>query len=89
MAASKKPQSATRGGKVSEKTPKSYRLSQRKIDAAKRILGAETETEAIETALDMVAFGHALAEGTRALVGTDVEPFDDGEELLPIDRYAR
>jgi hypothetical protein len=69
------------------KRAKSYRLEQRKIDRAKRILGVATETEAIERALDLVAFGHALASGTRALVGLDVLPFDRGEPQLPATRY--
>jgi hypothetical protein len=69
------------------KRAKSYRLEQRKIDRAKRILGVSTETEAIEQALDLVAFGHALASGTRALVGLDVSPFDRDETLLPAARY--
>ena len=69
------------------KRAKSYRLEQRKIDRAKRILGAATETEAIEQVLDLVAFGHALASGTRATVGLDVSPFDRDEKLLPAERY--
>ena len=69
------------------KRAKSYRLEQRKIDRAKRILGVSTETETIEQALDLVAFGHALASGTRALVGVDVSPFDRDEPLLPATRY--
>jgi hypothetical protein len=47
------------------KRTKSYRLEQRKIDRAKRILGVATETEAMEQALDLVAIGHTLASGTR------------------------
>jgi len=69
------------------KRAKSYRLEQRKIDRAKRILGVATETEAIEQALDLVAFGQALASGTRALVGLDVSPFDRDAMLLPAERY--
>lgn len=49
------------------KRTKSYRLEQRKIDRAKRILGVATETEAIEQALDLVAIGHTLASRTRRL----------------------
>ena len=67
--------------------PRPTRLEQRKIDRAKRILVVATETEAIEQALDLVAFGYTLASGTRALVGIDVSPFDRGETLLLAERY--
>lgn len=43
---------------------KNYRLPQSKLDAARRVLGTTTETETIERALDLVAFGERLASGT-------------------------
>lgn len=49
---------------------KSFRLDQGKIDRARRALGAETETETIERALDAVTF---QAESVRDI---DVLQFD-------------
>lgn len=48
---------------------KNYRLHQSKLDRARRVLGTSTETETIEQALDLVAFGERLAEGTRRMRG--------------------
>ena len=42
-------------------------MDQRKLDAARRALGVETETEAIDQALDFVAFGNELAKGIAAI----------------------
>ena len=44
---------------------KNYRLHQAKLDAARKVLGTATETETIERALDLVAFGERLASGTK------------------------
>lgn len=60
--------------KVSGKTRKNFRLSQAKLDVAQDLLGTRTETETIETALDLVALGARLAEGTRRARG---RPWDD------------
>lgn len=57
----------------SAKTPKTYRLDARTIAAAQEILGAATATEAIETALDMVVFRRELVDGTRAMLGTQLQ----------------
>lgn len=63
--------------KVSEaKVAKSYRLSPARIAAARRILGSATDTAAIETALDMVIFRQELIDGTRAMRGVRITPFD-------------
>ena len=35
-------------------------MDQRKLDAARRVLGVETDTEAIDVALDLVAFRRKL-----------------------------
>lgn len=51
---------------------KNYRLHQAKIDRAREILGTTTETETIERALDLVAFGEELREGIDAVRGTNV-----------------
>jgi hypothetical protein len=48
---------------------KNFRLPQSKLDAARRILGTKTETETIERALDLVAFGERLARGTEDACG--------------------
>jgi hypothetical protein len=49
---------------------KNFRLTQAKLDRARRVLGASTETETIEQALDLVAFRHDVLEGVRRLAGT-------------------
>jgi hypothetical protein len=38
-------------------------MDQRKLDAARRALGVDTETEAIDLALDFVAFHREIAQG--------------------------
>lgn len=48
---------------------KNFRLHQSKLDRAQRLLGTKTETETIERALDLVAFGAELQEGTRRARG--------------------
>lgn len=73
----KKRRSPQKGTKVSEKTPKTYRLSPSKIAAARKILGAPTATAAIEEALDMVVFRKELAEGTAAMFGVDIASYDE------------
>ena len=42
-------------------------MDQRKLDAARRALGVDTETEAIDLALDFVAFRREVAEGIAAM----------------------
>lgn len=42
-------------------------MDQRKLDVARRALGVETETEAIDQALDLVAFREELAKGFAAV----------------------
>jgi hypothetical protein len=42
-------------------------MDQRKLDAARRTLGVDTETEAIDQALDFVAFREELAQGFAAV----------------------
>ncbi len=46
---------------------KNVAMDQRKLDAARRALGVATETEAIDRALDFVAFREELAAGFRAV----------------------
>ena len=42
-------------------------MDQRKLDVARRALGVDTETEAIDQALDLVAFREELAKGFAAV----------------------
>jgi hypothetical protein len=42
-------------------------MDQRKLDAARRTLGVDTETDAIDQALDVVAFRDELAKGVAAV----------------------
>ena len=42
-------------------------MDQRKLDIARRALGVDTETEAIDQALDFVVFGEELAKGFAAV----------------------
>ena len=50
---------------------KNLRLTQNKIDRAKKILGTSTETETIEEALDLVAFREEVVAGIKRISGTD------------------
>jgi hypothetical protein len=47
-------------------------MDHRKLDAARRTLGVDTETEAIDLALDFVAFRRAL-ERDREMLLHDIE----------------
>lgn len=58
---------------------KNIRLHQRKIDEAKAILGTATETETIETALDLVVLRDELVRGVRAMRGARLESLFDDE----------
>jgi hypothetical protein len=46
---------------------KNVAMDQRKLDAARRALGVATETEAIDIALDFVAFRREVAQGIAAM----------------------
>ena len=59
------------------KTPKTYRLAAGKIAKARKILGARSDTAAIEMALDMVTFRAELIAGVRAVSGTRLERFEE------------
>lgn len=50
---------------------KNFYLTQSKIDMAKKLIGARTETEAVDVALEMLVYGEALALGTEGLVGQE------------------
>lgn len=49
---------------------KNLRLTQEKIDRARRILGTATETETVEQALDLVAFRDEVLGGIERLAGS-------------------
>jgi hypothetical protein len=42
-------------------------MDQRKLDVARRALGVDTETEAIDQALDFIAFRYELGAGFAAV----------------------
>jgi hypothetical protein len=58
------------------KAPKTYRLAARQIAEARKILGAPSDTAAIEMALDMITFRAELVAGVRAMSGARLQPFD-------------
>ena len=63
------------------KVRKNLRLSQSKLDRAKRILGTATETETVEQALDLVAFRAEVMAGVRRMAGSQslrADAFEDG-----------
>jgi hypothetical protein len=49
---------------------KNMRLRQDLLDQARMVLGAKTETETVEEALELVAFRKEVAEGIRRIVGS-------------------
>jgi hypothetical protein len=46
---------------------KNVAMDQRKLDAARRALGVDTETETIDLALDLVAFRREVVEGVATM----------------------
>jgi hypothetical protein len=67
--AAKRPISADgrRAGRRAGWVRKNVVMDQRKLDVARKTLGVETETEAIDRALDLVAFREELARGFAAV----------------------
>jgi hypothetical protein len=59
------------GQRNTRKKARTFRLTPGKIEAAQRILGVPTATDAIETALDMVIFREELIRGTKAALGIE------------------
>lgn len=49
---------------------KNMRISQDKLDRARKILGTRTETETVDAALDMIAFRKEVLEGVRMIAGS-------------------
>ena len=66
--ASRRPSS--RQGKVR----KEFWLDPKSLRRAQTLLGAETERETVELALDLVAFRRELGEGLRTLAGLELGP---------------
>jgi hypothetical protein len=63
---------ASRVGKVR----KAFWLDPRLIDEAKTVLGASSEREAVEMALDLVSFRNEVARGVQALRGLKLPRID-------------
>jgi hypothetical protein len=57
------------GSGTETRARKNFRLPQSKLDAAQRVLGTRTETETVERALELVAFGERLASATERARG--------------------
>ena len=62
------PKSATRAARIG-KVRKAFWLDPRLLDEARESLGASTEREAVEMALDLVGFRRDLIRGALALRG--------------------
>lgn len=63
--------------KISEKAPKTYRLSASRIAAARRVLGATSDTATIEQALDLVILRKELVDGIDAMFGVPIVSPDE------------
>jgi hypothetical protein len=55
------------------KVRKEFWLDPKALRRAQTILGAETERETVELALDLVAFRQELGEGLRTLAGLQLD----------------
>jgi hypothetical protein len=62
----------SRGGKVR----KEFWLDPKALRQAQTLLGAGTERETVELALDLVAFRQELGEGLQTLAGLELERRD-------------
>ena len=49
---------------------KNLNIDQRKLDRVRKLLGTDTETEAIDQALDMILFREELVGGIERIAGT-------------------
>ena len=76
MASSSKPPIRRKRVKIA----RTFRLTEGKVEAAQRILGAATATETIETALDLVVFRQELESSTRAALGARIRSPDSETE---------
>ena len=75
----------------SEKTSrKNFYLYQSKIDRAREILRAKSETDAIDAALDLVIFSDAMAQGTEAMAGEEyIDVLGIADELHALARSRK
>ena len=64
--------SSSRRGKVR----KEFWLDPKTLREAQNLLGAETERETVEIALDLVTFRHEVESGLAALDGLELESRD-------------
>ena len=64
--------SSSREGKVR----KEFWLDPKALRKAKEVLGAETERETVELALDLVTLRHEVVSGLAALEGLELERRD-------------
>jgi hypothetical protein len=71
MAEKSKERSSRRG-----KVRKEFWLDPKALRKAQKLLGAETERETVEMALDLVAFRHEVTEGLQTLSGLGLEGRD-------------
>ncbi|MCI0432362.1 MAG: hypothetical protein L0271_01745 [Gemmatimonadetes bacterium] len=55
------------------KVRKEFWLDPKALRRAQTLLGAETERETVELALDLVAFRRELGEGLQTLAGLELE----------------
>ncbi len=69
------PKSATRATRIG-KVRKAFWLDPRLLDEARASLGASTEREAVEMALDLVGFRRDLIRGALALRGLAASRID-------------
>jgi len=58
------------------KVRKAFWLDPRLLDEARESLGASTEREAVEIALDLVGFRRDLVRGARVLRGLELSRID-------------
>lgn len=56
-----------------KKISRTFRLTPGRLEAAQKILGTDTATATIETALDMVVFRQELVEGAEEMFGAAIE----------------
>ena len=64
--------SSSRKGKVR----KEFWLDPKSLRQAQTLLGAETEREAVEIALDLVTFRHEVEHGLESLAGLELDRRD-------------
>ena len=65
-----------RGPSREQRVSRTYRLRLSKLESARRALGAATDTEAIETSLDLAVFRRELIDGLEAAFGIEIESPD-------------